>query len=247
MVGTTKNRGFTLIEMSIVMVIIGLVIAAITVAQGMVKQANVRGAISEFTGLRTSITTFKLQFGYLPGDFNNAATIWPSATCPSGLFPTGCNGNGNGIVDAVGGINGYEFYRAFQHLSLAGYVNGTYNGTATQIDQYTSKYYAGGCYNLLSPGPTTFLALNNTSTSTLLELGTWEGYHCDAALIPTLDAYAIDTKLDDGNAKTGNLIGADGWYVSVGACSAGPSAVAGTGYYNLTTTGGVCTVRTVAD
>jgi prepilin-type N-terminal cleavage/methylation domain-containing protein len=99
-----KNySGFTLVELSIVLLIIGLIIGGITAGSSLIQQANLKKIINEQNNLRSAINNFKIQFNALPGDFSSAANFWPSATCTSGTVPSGCNGNADGVV-GFGGI-----------------------------------------------------------------------------------------------------------------------------------------------
>lgn len=87
-----RQSGFTLLELSIVIVIIGLIVAGISAGQSLIRQAGVRGVISDFDTLTTALNTFKLQYDALPGDMDNASDYWSTDCDPT---PTNCDGNGN--------------------------------------------------------------------------------------------------------------------------------------------------------
>jgi prepilin-type N-terminal cleavage/methylation domain-containing protein len=70
-----KKQGFTLVELSIVIIIVGLIIATVSVGQSLIKQSEIRTVISEVNGHNTSLLTFKSIYNALPGDMMNAIVI----------------------------------------------------------------------------------------------------------------------------------------------------------------------------
>src|SRR3954471_15989161 len=76
--GTTlsllKQVGFTLIELSIVLVIIGLVVGGVLVGQDLIKAAQIRSAVSKIEKYNTAVHTFRTKYNALPGDIPNAAS-----------------------------------------------------------------------------------------------------------------------------------------------------------------------------
>ena len=111
-----KQSGFTLVELSIVLVIIGLLTGMVTVGQSMIKQAKLRAVISEVQQYKAAIYTFKDKYGQLPGDFTMATNFWGSDTA---------NGNGDGEIH-VTSTSGWESLRVFEHMSLASIISGNY-------------------------------------------------------------------------------------------------------------------------
>jgi prepilin-type N-terminal cleavage/methylation domain-containing protein len=108
------QAGFTLVEIAIVMVIIGLIIGGVLKGQAMIENAKVKRAVKQGDELRAAIMTFFDKYGVYPGDENLAAI-------PPG---TDTEGNNNGQ------IAGAEAYGVFLDLSLADLISGTYNGTS---------------------------------------------------------------------------------------------------------------------
>ena len=135
---TARPQGFTLIEMSIVLVIIGLIVGGVLVGQDLIKAASVRSQISQLEKLETAIYAFRDKYSGLPGDLSNATTFF-GATDANGY--TVANGNGDGTilsnitayvagscVSAVGtqfrfGATPNEVQEVFHHLNLAGMGN----------------------------------------------------------------------------------------------------------------------------
>jgi prepilin-type N-terminal cleavage/methylation domain-containing protein len=111
------QSGFTLIEIAIVMVIIGLLIGGVLKGQAMIQNAKVKRVVKTGDELRAAVMTFFDRYGVYPGDENLANVP------PGGGADTGCNGNGQIANNA-------ERYGTFVDLSVAGLISGTYNGTS---------------------------------------------------------------------------------------------------------------------
>ncbi len=95
--------GFTLIELSIVLVIIGLIVGAVLVGQDLIRAASVRATVTQIEKYNTAVNTFRGKFGYLPGDINaTAATQFGFAARGAGEG----SGDGNGLLEGSGGSNG---------------------------------------------------------------------------------------------------------------------------------------------
>ncbi len=112
------KKCFTLIELSIVIVIIGLIVAGVVGGQSLVKQAKLRAAVSEFKKYKTAVNVFKLEYNHILGDIPNATSYWTGGVT--------ANGDGNKFL-LSNPMN--EEVRAWQHLSLAGIIQGEYTGT----------------------------------------------------------------------------------------------------------------------
>ncbi|MFN7039393.1 MAG: prepilin-type N-terminal cleavage/methylation domain-containing protein [Alphaproteobacteria bacterium] len=202
-----KIQAFTLIELSIVIIIIGIIIGGIAAGNELLMQARIRGLINETQNVKAAINAFKLKFNALPGDFTRAGRIWTSATCTNANAPAGCNGNGDYKINlAGGGANGQEGYRFWQHLSLGGFINGTYTGTSAKTDQYKLSYSPSAYMNARY-----VRAYGSGWLDNYLEIGAWNstlGLAIEGELTP-IDAYGLDIKIDDGVAGTGKVLGGD--------------------------------------
>ncbi|MBU0987872.1 MAG: prepilin-type N-terminal cleavage/methylation domain-containing protein [Proteobacteria bacterium] len=103
-----SEAGFTLVEIAIVLIIIGLLIGGIIKGQAMIKNAKVKRLVGDFDGMRAAVLTYQDKFGMLPGDENDANS------------PTGDtnNGDNDGTLDET---DGWEL----QDMRLAGILSGT--------------------------------------------------------------------------------------------------------------------------
>ena len=204
---------FSLIELSIVLVILGLLTGGILAGQSLVHAAELRSVSIEWNRYQTAIYTFRDKYFALPGDMANASSVWPTAT----------NGPGSGMIGTywTGGV------RLWQHLSLAGLIEGKFTGTMT--GPYAGS---GGCVgNVECPASKLqsliyeALTVSNPNTPPYtingkngISLNSGISMDWSTGMKP-IDAYNIDRKIDDGAPGSGNIFGmgpggfsnGDGW------------------------------------
>ena len=113
-----KPNGFTLIEIAIGLVIIGLLLGGILKGQELITSARVRNLISQQEGVKAAYFGFLDRFRALPGDYADATKNI------AGVTGCGGNGNGNGRIETTS--PSYENILAWEHLSKAGFINGSY-------------------------------------------------------------------------------------------------------------------------
>ena len=113
-----KNLGFTLVELSVVIVLIGLIVAGVMGGQALLRQAKVRTLISDYNKYNTAVNAFKLEYSELPGDLSNASS-----------YGIGTDGNGNRQIHSTNTEN-LDFW---QHLSQSGIIAGAYTGSAPPL------------------------------------------------------------------------------------------------------------------
>ena len=115
-----KQSGFTLIEIAIVLVIIGLLLGGVLKGQELITIARVRNVISQQDGFKAAYFGFLDRYRALPGDYSQANPNIANVAA-------GANGNNNGRIESIaGGGTIDEHVAAWDHLSKAGFINGSY-------------------------------------------------------------------------------------------------------------------------
>jgi prepilin-type N-terminal cleavage/methylation domain-containing protein len=220
-----KQFGFSLVELSIVIVIIGLLVAAATQGKGLLESARVRSIISEFTEHKLSAESFKLKYGKYPGDFNEAGANWGATS----------NGDADGKIEFVASTV-YEGYRAWQHLTYAKMTKAVYSGTLTtaaaqlEIDIPKSAQTGGYVFEngILGLTGKNVIALGTPlASTTTISLG---------GTITPKQGLSIDNKTDGGNPSTGSIRAIDG------NGSVANSCVTATPIYNISNEGKNCVI-----
>ena len=84
-----NNKGFSLIELSIVLIIMGLLVAGVTGGASLIKSAQMRSVVNEFTNYRTAYNTYFAQFNKVPGSDTDPNTIKDDNSALTDLFDEG--------------------------------------------------------------------------------------------------------------------------------------------------------------
>jgi prepilin-type N-terminal cleavage/methylation domain-containing protein len=214
------SAGFTLIELSIVLVVIGLIVGGVLVGQDMIKAAAVRAQITQIEKFNDAVNTFYGKYTCLPGDCANAATFGFPARGP---YPGQGDGNGiiqgnranaswsnNGIDESAG-----ETTMFWVDLSMAGFIAGSFTTasstvvpgadvTGTAINNWLPQAQLGGGNYVLvfSNNGANFFQIEPVTT---IIASAPDGVYSGSG-ITVQQAYAIDTKIDDGQPETGNVL-----------------------------------------
>lgn len=214
--------GFTLIELSIVLVIIGLIVGGILTGRDLIKSAAVRAQVSQIEKYQTAVNTFKGKYGQLPGDLSQSvATQFGFAS--RNLMPTP-NGNLNGILEGNYTVNGPslacgETGLFWMDLSQAKLVDGLFsalsNGAcpgsiaATAISKYMpeAKIGSGSFVYVWSGGWAAAGGGGSDSRNYFGLSGVAEPIAPMMATTLTVSqAAAIDKKMDDGLPQSGDVL-----------------------------------------
>ncbi|MGH8687518.1 MAG: prepilin-type N-terminal cleavage/methylation domain-containing protein [Burkholderiales bacterium] len=182
-----RQKGFTLVEIAIVLVIIGLLLGGILKGQEMITQAKIKNVVADFSGISAAYYGYQDRYRAIPGDDPNAATRWTTPT-------TATSGDGNGVV--VGKYNTatatLESRLWWDHLRRAGFVAGT--GTQQPFNAATGMI---GVQTGDAATPTTGTALDG-----------FAGLIICSGNLPDKIAVAADTQMDDGVPNAGTVRGA---------------------------------------
>jgi prepilin-type N-terminal cleavage/methylation domain-containing protein len=122
-----KQSGFTLIEIAIVLVIIGLLLGGILKGQELITSARVRNIISQQDGVKAAFFGFLDRYRAYPGDYAQAQA---QANIPGCGACSGGNNDGQITASGVGGATIDEQIAVWEHLSRAGFINGSYTYAA---------------------------------------------------------------------------------------------------------------------
>jgi len=205
-----SESGFTLVELSIVLVIIGLIVSSVLVGQDLVRTAAIRNVIAQRDSFDAAVFTFRSRYNTLPGDGNTVAVN------------LSCSGNGDGLlslssatqtaipaINAVATVNTADsgcFWNVLgQGANSAGYIPGVFSGNAP----------AASNANIASIQPVSKLnglywaAFSNSATSVnyyFLGVSYTTAIPGANAAIDGVTALNIDTKIDDGAAATGTIM-----------------------------------------
>lgn len=235
-----EQKGFTLIEIAIVLTIISIIVGGILIGQSMIRAANLRNIQSEITLYKDAILQFGTKYGSLPGDMRTATRLWGRADGGADLTQNcaapetdrdtanpqaTCNGNGDGKITGHVSyvINNTELFRAWQHLSNAGFVTGSYTGVGGAVGSTAwriatvginvpeSKKIGSGYYiayaalGAACSAPNLWTGGETANPFQYISFGGLApgGLPWTANLTP-VEASSIDIKIDDGKPGTGN-------------------------------------------
>jgi prepilin-type N-terminal cleavage/methylation domain-containing protein len=212
----SNRRGFTLIELSIVLVIIGLIVGGILVGQNLINAAAVRATISQIEKYNTAANTFREKYGYLPGDIpQTAVTQFGFTTVPTRAGTVG-QGDGNGVIEGYASavrdyapVSGETAWFWVDLSANSNLIDQTFTttengGNAYSIDLFLPQAKLGGgnyFYVYSYNGKNYFglsIFIHSDGAGLVYGSGTNPG-------LTVQQAYAIDMKVDDGLPQSGNV------------------------------------------
>lgn len=200
--------GFTMVELSIVMVIIGLLIGGVFVGKDLIRSAEIRSQITDLESYQTALGTFAMRFEGLPGDIKNARDVLSITDSP-----TIANGDGDGLLeDGAGGTALFtgEIAQFWMQLSTTKMVKGAYAIDASPGKGYPMTAFGrGGIVTKYDPSVTAAITSHGANVffigmTGVVSAGTDETIVNSAVLYPE-DAWKIDEKIDDGKPFFGSV------------------------------------------
>ena len=185
-----NQSGFTLIEIAIVLVIIGLLLGGVLKGQELINSAKVKNLASDFKNVPVFIYGYQDKYKALPGDDSAADTHLTAASSVS-ITP----GDGNGVIagtwNATATSTNKESFYFWQHVRLAGFGPGA---TDTGSPDYIPKNAVGGKIGITN-------SLADTPITNMK--GT---YVVCSTSIPGKFAKQLDVTLDDGQTDSGSVM-----------------------------------------
>jgi len=190
------KNGFSLVELSIVLVILGLLTGGVLAGKSLIHAAELRKVSTTIQKYQTAVYAFRDKYFQTPGDMSNATSFWASTY----------NGDNNGQVGW--NVEGINFWN---HLQLAGLIEGSIAPVSSTPSQITIGTHVPQCplgacgfsmvyYSVWTTQPhlvgRNILVMGSQAT----------GSYTEGRIILAEDAWNIDTKLDDGKPDTGRIL-----------------------------------------
>lgn len=236
-----KQAGFTLVELAVVMIIIGLLIGGVLKGQELIANAQITATVAQLKGVDASVSTFRDTYAASPGDMLTATTRLPNCTAAPCI-----NGDGDGFLENTpnNAAQVGEEVAFWAHLSAADLIAGIKNSTIVAFGEQLPSAPVGG--GLVVGFTATGAITGRTGTAngrsgTYLVIRAIPSTAAAAAtpLMSASQASRIDRKMDDGSPNGGTVlaIGSAGGAVVNCASAAGP-----TGFYNEALDGTSCSL-----
>jgi prepilin-type N-terminal cleavage/methylation domain-containing protein len=193
------QKGFTLVEIAVVLVIIGLLLGGVLKGQELIESARVKNATNLYNSIASGVNGYRDRYRNMPGDDCCAASKTArGANWASAMTGNGQNTQPNGIIDdatvaAWGAWNGWQHVSFWLDLYAGGFLAG--DATARSVAVFPRSPW-GGVVDIVNVGQV-YGMVNNALVICM-------------ATVPGKAANQLDLSLDDGNPATGSLRSAVG-------------------------------------
>ncbi len=204
-----QKAGFSLLELSVVLVIIGLVIGGVLLGRDMMRSAELQAVIKDIQKYQSALETFSDKYESMPGDMPDAEDYWGASNTD--------NGDGDGVIDTDA-----ETIDLWNHLALAGIIEGSYSSSAATLTAGTSTpltgaqhiYYIGHYCSIASCSNWAASAIDNAKIILAgIDGSTISAQYADVANYTNSitgftneEAMNLDRKIDDEAPLTGNFL-----------------------------------------
>ena len=185
-----NQSGFTLIEIAIVLVIIGLLLGGVLKGQELINSAKVKNLAADFRNVPLYIYSYQDKYRALPGDDPLASTHVTSATVATGTLG---NGRIDGKWDVYASGTVTESFYFWQHVRLAGITSGITD--PTDITGYPPRNTNGGLMGVT----------NSTITDSPIQNLKGTYVMCSGGIVGKF-AKQLDVALDDGDPQKGSMM-----------------------------------------
>lgn len=198
---TARNKGFTLAEIAIVIVIVGLLLTFVLKGQSFMDSAKSTDVVTTAKDLSAAVSEFKSRYHFLPGDLPAASADLSAIAAGSACdVPNTVATIGNGAIDTAA-----EIACVSQHLLAAGLVSkaapdGSFNGAYGRVWVMSRESALNTSVTRCRDAAGTAIALLGAVTLMKPTIAVFER-------VPSDVARKIDTEFDDGNATTGTIRG----------------------------------------
>jgi prepilin-type N-terminal cleavage/methylation domain-containing protein len=185
-----RQSGFTLVEIAIVLVIIGLLLGGILKGQEMITQARIKNVINDFNGITAAYASYQDRYRAIPGDDQGALARW-SLPAASATPSTPGNGSVDGLYNAATATPEPESRLFWWHLRQAGFIPGSTDATNPSMAAAQPTNAVSGMIGVQTGTGAATMGL--------------AGLIICSANVPDKIANAVDTQTDDQSALTGGL------------------------------------------
>jgi prepilin-type N-terminal cleavage/methylation domain-containing protein len=207
-----NQSGFTLIEIAIVLVIIGLLLGGVLKGQELINSAKVKNLATDFRNIPVFIYGYQDKFKALPGDDATIGTLNTHLTGATPCTPAATAGHcvlGNGIIDGPWNSTSIadESYAFWQHVRLSGLAAGSIDTTLANGIGYLPTNASGGNIGIQSGSTVaTLVPMFADAAKSLPIRGSY--VICSAGILGKF-VKQLDIQMDDGVTNTGSMMATD--------------------------------------